>query len=148
IAIVDAYNDPAAEADLKTYSEEFSLPLCTKANGCFAQVSQESGAPLPFPKTSAELEALEASPNAEAKEEAEEIAGWGVEISLDIESAHATCQTCRILLVEANNPATTNLTAAELHAEALGPSVISNSWGAAEQGVEAASDLQPPFNDP
>jgi len=148
IAIVDAYNDPAAEADLKTYSEEFSLPLCTKANGCFAQVSQESGAPLPFPKTTAELEALEASPNTEAKEEAEEIAGWGVEISLDIESAHATCQTCRILLVEANNPATPNLTAAELHAEALGASVISNSWGAAEQGVEAASDLQPPFNDP
>jgi hypothetical protein len=148
IAIVDAYNDPTAEADLKTYSEEFSLPLCTKANGCFSQVSQKSGAPLPFPKTTAELEALEASPSEEAKEEAEEVAGWGVEISLDIESAHATCQTCHIVLVEANTPATEDLAAAELRAEALGANVISNSWGAAEQGIEPASDLHAPFNDP
>ncbi len=148
IAIVDAYNDPTAEADLKTYSEEFSLPLCTKANGCFSQASQKSGAPLPFPKTTGELEELEASPSEEVKEEAEEIAGWGVEISLDIESAHATCQTCHIVLVEANTPATQDLTAAESRAEALGASAISNSWGAAEQGIEPASDLQPPFNDP
>jgi hypothetical protein len=148
IAIVDAYNDPTAEADLKTYSEEFSLPLCTKANGCFSQVSQESGAPLPFPKTTAELEELEGSSTTATKEQGEEVAGWGVEMSLDIESAHATCQTCHIVLVEANTPATEDLTAAELRAEALGATVISNSWGAAEEGIEAASDQKAPFNDP
>ena len=104
IAIVDAYNDPRAEADLKTYSEEFGLPLCTAENGCFSKVSQETGEPLPFPKTVKELEEAKASPSEEAKEEAEEAAGWAVEISLDIESAHATCQSCRILLVEADSP--------------------------------------------
>jgi len=148
IAIVDAYNDPAAEADLKTYSEELGLPLCTKANGCFSQVSQEAGAPLPFPESVAELEELEESPSPEVREEAEEAAGWGVEITLDIESAHATCQSCHIVLVEAASPATEDLTQAELRAEALGATVISNSWGAAEEAIEATSDQHAPFDDP
>ena len=148
IAIVDAYNDPAAEADLQAYSEEFGLPLCTKANGCFNQVSQEAGAPLPFPATTAELEAMWESPDEEVKEEAEEVAGWGTEISLDIETAHATCQSCHILLVEANDPANENLLEAESRAEALGATVISNSWGTAEQFIEPASDQHAPFNDP
>ncbi len=148
IAIVDAYNDPAAEADLQAYSEEFGLPLCTEANGCFKQVSQKSGAPRPFPETTAELEALWESPVEEEKEEAEEIAGWGTEISLDIETAHATCQSCHILLVEADDPANENLIAAESRAEALGASVISNSWGTAEGFIEPASDQHAPFYDP
>jgi len=148
IAIVDAYNDPNAEADLKSYSEEFGLPLCTKANGCFSQVSQKAGAPLPFPETTAELEALWESPLKEEKEEAEEIAGWGTEISLDIETAHATCQSCHILLVEANNPANENLIAAETRAETLGATVISNSWGTSEGFIEPSSDQHAPFNDP
>ena len=40
IAIVDAYNDLGAEADLKVYDEEFGLPACSAANGCFEQVNQ------------------------------------------------------------------------------------------------------------
>ncbi len=148
IALVDAYNDPTAEADLQTYSEEFSLPLCTASDGCFTKVSQSPGTALPFPATTGELEALETSPSEEAKEEAEEVAGWGVEMSLDIESAHATCQSCHIVLVEASTPSTEDLRAAESRAEALGATEISNSWGASELGIEPASDLQPPFDDP
>jgi hypothetical protein len=34
----------------------------------------------------------------------EEATGWGLEISLDIEVAHATCESCEILLVEAGAP--------------------------------------------
>ena len=148
IAIVDAYNDPRAEADLKTYSEEFGLPLCTAGNGCFSQVSQKNGKALPFPKTVKELEEAKASPSEATKEEAEEAAGWGTEISLDIESAHATCQNCKIVLVEADTPANEDLIAAELRAESLGATVISNSWGTAEQAIEAAGDEHLPFNDP
>jgi hypothetical protein len=42
IALVDAYNDPTAEADLKVFDEQFRLPECTGAagNGCFEQVNQ------------------------------------------------------------------------------------------------------------
>jgi hypothetical protein len=35
IALVDAYDDPNAEADLGTFNTEFKLPACTTANGCF-----------------------------------------------------------------------------------------------------------------
>src|SRR5450755_1092244 len=44
IAIVDAYDDPNAEADLGTFSTQFHLPACTTANGCFKKVKQ-SGTP-------------------------------------------------------------------------------------------------------
>jgi hypothetical protein len=56
VALVDAYNDPTAEADLKAYDEEFGLPECTTGDGCFKQVNQsgETGKP-PFPKTTKEL---------------------------------------------------------------------------------------------
>jgi hypothetical protein len=146
IALIDAYNDPRAEADLKTYSEEFGLPACTAGNGCFKQVGQSAGGPLPFPKTVEELEHAFANPAEEA--EAEEAAGWGAEISLDIESAHATCQNCKIMLVEANTPSTEDLTAAEARAEQLGATEISNSWGAREEFVPPAAAEQLPYNDP
>ncbi|HXB14178.1 MAG TPA: S53 family peptidase [Solirubrobacteraceae bacterium] len=148
IAIVDAYNDPTAEADLKTYSEEFELPLCTSAGGCFTKVGQKAGGGLPFPKTVKELETAKASANEATKEEAEAANGWAVEISLDIESAHATCQSCKIALVEANSPANEDLVAAELRAETLHPNVISNSWGTDELSIEPASDEHAPFDDP
>src|SRR5665213_1969169 len=47
VAIVDAYDDPSAEADLAVYRAAFGLPACTTANGCFRQVNQrgQTGAP-------------------------------------------------------------------------------------------------------
>ncbi|HEX9482626.1 MAG TPA: S8 family serine peptidase [Solirubrobacteraceae bacterium] len=146
IALIDAYNDPNAEADLNKYSEEFGLPACTAENGCFEQVGQSAGGPLPFPETAEELEAAFANPAEE--EEAEEAAGWGAEISLDIESAHATCQSCKIMLVEADTPSIEDLTAAETRAEELGATEISNSWGAPEEFVSPAAAEQLPYNDP
>lgn len=133
IALVDAYNDPTAEADLATYAKEFGLPACTAEDGCFEQVNQEgaSGDP-PFPKTVKELEsALKGSKRAEA----EEAIGWSVEISLDIETAHAVCESCHIVLVEADTSSYGNLEAAENAAASLGASEISNSWGGPECAV-------------
>ncbi len=55
IALVDAYNDPKAEADLRVYSNAFGLPAIHKCSGsesgCFEQVSQTGTGNLPFPKT-------------------------------------------------------------------------------------------------
>ena len=148
IALVDAYNDPTAEADLATYSTTFGLPECTTANGCFKKVG-ETGleGSLPFPKTVAELETAEAG-GAGAKEEAEAAIGWGAEISLDIESAHATCPNCHILLVEANTTSYADLEKAEKTAETLGATEISNSWGGPEEAVTVGHDGSGPFNDP
>ena len=48
---MDAYNDPTAEADLKSYSEEFGAAALHHRNGCFKQVNQNGeAAPLPFPE--------------------------------------------------------------------------------------------------
>jgi hypothetical protein len=145
IALVDAYNDLTAEEDLEAYDTEFGLPKCTKGNGCFTKVNQRGEtATLPFPATAEELKKANKGSPGEV-EEAEEAEGWTVEISLDIETAHATCQNCRIALVEANSPSYANLDAAETAAVALPATEVSNSWGgpecgAGEGGVECVSD--------
>jgi hypothetical protein len=43
IAIVNAFNNPNAEADLAVFTKTFNLPSCTTANGCFKQVDQDGG---------------------------------------------------------------------------------------------------------
>jgi subtilase family protein len=147
VALVDAYNDPNAEADLAAYGLAFGVPgECTTANGCFEQVNQngQPGNP-PFPKTTAELEAARKGTLAQ-KEEASEAEGWGLEISLDIEVARAICQSCRILLVEANSSSYQDLEQAEHAAIALGATAISNSWGGQE--VTPEMEASGPFNNP
>jgi subtilase family serine protease len=150
IALVDAYNDPTAEADLNAYSEEFGLPACTKESGCFTQVNQNGNAApgaLPFPKTVLALEAAQSGTKGE-KEEAAEAAGWGVEISLDMETAHAICESCNIVLVEASSTSYASLEAAESTAAALGATEISNSWGGPEVGETPSAESSSPFNHP
>lgn len=146
VAVVDAYNDPTAETDLAAYDEEFGLPACTAGNGCFRQVNEngETG-DLPFPKTDKELEAARKGARA-TREEAEEATGWGLEISLDIEVAHATCQNCEIVLVEANAPSYEDLEVAEKSAAALGAGEISNSWAGPEEGETRELENAGPFN--
>ena len=146
VALVDAYNDPTAEADLKAYDEEFALPACTAGNGCFKQVNQngEAGNP-PFPKTTKELETARKGSRA-AREEAEEATGWDLEISLDIEVTHATCESCEILLVESNSPSYEDLEDAEKSAATLGAGEISNSWAGPEVGETPELESASPFN--
>ena len=111
IAIVDAFDDPTAEADLRVYSEQFGLPLCTTENGCFKKVNQK-GEASPLPKTDG---------------------GWAGEISIDVQMAHAICQSCRILLVESKTEEFSDLGAAVNTAANLGAGVVSNSYGGTEE---------------
>ena len=73
-----------------------------------------------------------------ACKEVVEADGWAIEISTDIEVAHAVCQNCKILLVEADSAEFPNLEEAERSAVVLGATEISNSWG----GSEPATDSQ------
>ena len=159
IAIVDAYNDLGAEAGLKVYDEAFSLPECSSANGCFEQVNQnDEKGKLPFPASVGERhEAESLCEDASAPESESEAAcatveladGWSLEMSLDIEMAHAICQNCHIVLVEAQESTTASLDVAEQTAArprgdgGVGAGEISNSWG----GGEPASDSEV-FNHP
>lgn len=159
IAIVDAYNDLGAEADLKVYDEEFALPACSTTNGCFEQVNQKGErGKLPFPSSVQERHAAEllcedatalGNEREAACEAVEEADGWSLEMSLDIEMAHAICQNCHIVLVEAENSGYTSLEAAEGTAVrprgggGVGAGEVSNSWGGGEPPSESEA-----FNHP
>ncbi len=111
VAIVDAYDNPNVEQDLAVYRAAFGLPACTTANGCFRKVDQRGGTRYP-----------EGDP------------GWGVEIALDVQAVSASCRTCKILLVEADDSEFESIGAAENTAVRLGAAVVSNSYGGAEFG--------------
>ena len=116
IAIVDAFDDPTAEADLNTFSQQYGLPACTTANGCFKKVNQSGGSSYP-----------------------RKDAGWALEISLDIQWAHAIAPGAKILLVEGSSNSFTNLLAAEDYAKTHAQ-YVSNSWGGPESSGEASND--------
>jgi subtilase family serine protease len=122
IAIVDAMDDPTADADLGTYRSQFGLSPCTTANGCFRKVNQ-NGAASPLPATDS---------------------GWALEISLDLDMASAICPNCHILLVEASSASFANLGTAVNQAASLGANAISNSYGGNDQRDATNS----PYNHP
>jgi subtilase family serine protease len=108
VAIVDAYNDPTAEADLGVYRSQYGLSACTTANGCFKKVDQNGG--TSYPKTDG---------------------GWAQEISLDLDMVSAVCPKCKIVLVEAKSASFADLGAAENTAARLAK-VVSNSYGGSD----------------
>ncbi|HLY34764.1 MAG TPA: S53 family peptidase [Jatrophihabitantaceae bacterium] len=124
VAIVDAYDDKTAEADLGVYRSFYGLSSCTTANGCFKKVNQ-NGVQGSYPANNP---------------------GWALEISLDIEMVSAVCPTCHILLVEATNNQNANLYKAVDTAVALGASVVSNSYGGSETSTDPSSNVH--FNHP
>jgi subtilase family serine protease len=113
IAIVDAYDDPTAESDLAVFSNQFGLPLCT---GCFKKVDQTGGTSYPRKDS-----------------------GWALEISLDIQWAHAIAPGAKILLVEASSNSFADLLAAEDYARG-NAQYVSNSWGGSEFSGESSYD--------
>ncbi|HEY0515788.1 MAG TPA: IPT/TIG domain-containing protein, partial [Solirubrobacteraceae bacterium] len=62
--------------------------------------------------------------------------GWASEISIDVQTAHAICPGCHILLVEANSEKFADLGTAVNAAAKLGATVISNSYGGSEEGSD------------
>ena len=104
VAIVAAYNDPTIAADLAAFDKQYGLA----APASFKKVSQ-TGSTSVLPATDA---------------------GWALEISLDVEWAHAIAPAASLLLVEATTSSLNNLnTAIDYAAKQTGVSVISNSWG-------------------
>ena len=111
VAVVDAYDDPTAEADLAVYDAQFGLPDCTSANGCFRKVNQQ-GEAAPLPKVDG---------------------GWASEISIDVQMAHAICQNCKVLLLETKSAEFSDLGAGVNAAVEMGATEVSNSYGATEE---------------
>jgi subtilase family serine protease len=113
IAIIDAYDDPNIQNDVDVFSTQFGLPLTS--SGYFTKYKMASSIPAN--------------------------SGWGLEISLDIEWAHAIAPKANILLVEAASSSITNLLAAVDYARNRSDVVaISMSWGANEFSGETSYD--------
>jgi subtilase family serine protease len=116
IAIVDAYNDPNIQKDLTTFDAGYKAGWTLPAPPSFAVVNETGGSSLPSGNSS-----------------------WGVEISLDVEWAHAMAPAANILLVEASSNSDADLFAAVKYA-AQNASVVSMSWGGGESTSQATYD--------
>lgn len=116
VAIVDAYDDPTAAADLAVYRAQYGLPAC--GTGCFTKVNQ-TGQQSGYPRADT---------------------GWSAEISLDLDMVSAICPGCRILLVEATSATQSDLGTAVNEAVKLGAKFVSNSYGSGEFAGETAAD--------
>lgn len=115
IGVVDAYDDANAENDLGVFSKKFSLPSCTTSNGCFRKVYSNGR-----------------KPGANSN--------WCVEISLDIEWAHAIAPQAKIVLIEAPSNNLSDLLSAVDVAVRNGASTVSMSWTAGEISSERNLD--------
>lgn len=108
VALIDAYDDPKALAELDAFDKYYGLPRETAKS--FRKVNQAGkAAPLPA-----------------------EDDGWSGEIALDIEAVRAVCHKCHILLVEADSDGDSDLAHGVDAAAKLGATEISNSYGSAE----------------
>jgi subtilase family serine protease len=108
VAIVDAYDDPNASADLTQYRSFFGV-TCPTGGNCLTKVDEHGGNNLPAADS-----------------------GWSQEISLDLDMVSAICPKCHILLVEAASASFADLGQAAQTAASLGATAISNSYGGGE----------------
>jgi hypothetical protein len=118
VAVVDAYNDPDAAANLAIYRAHYGLPAC--GAGCFRRVNEE-GQASPLPKSAGR-------------------SGWATEESLDLDMVSAICPNCHILLVEAKSGSLANLGKSVDAAVALGAKFVSNSYSSPDTASETADD--------
>jgi subtilase family serine protease len=117
IAIVDAFHDPNALADLNHWNSQYGYPqlsTCTslqQAGACFEQADPQG------------------TPSVNK--------GWVLEESLDIEWAHAEAPGAKLVLVEAGSASNADLFGAAQYAgSTLGATEVSMSFG----GTDAAGD--------
>jgi kumamolisin len=137
IAIVDAYDDPNAFADLQFFSAQFGLTPITPST--FKVVFAPHGGFPPGSCVGPATRPPSALPT-----------GWDVEESLDIEWAHAMAPSATLYLVEAQSNSLLDLfcavTVASNLVNAAGGGEVSMSWGSGEFNGETIGD--PVFTTP
>ena len=132
IAIIDAYDNPKfvsrnnkadvnqdpnfLASDLHQFDVQFGLP---EPAGFFTKVDETGGTSYPTGDT-----------------------GWGTEIALDVEWAHAIAPGAKIILIEANTPDDSDLfnSAAVWARDSSGAEVVSMSFGGSESSDDITTD--------
>jgi subtilase family serine protease len=117
IAIIDAYDAPNINSDLSAFNAAFGLKTTDGKGNPIVTKATPGG-------TTPAYNSL-----------------WAMEITLDVEWAHAMAPGAHILLVEASSSSVSSLMAAVDYARNYaGVSVISMSWGAGEFSTETGYD--------
>jgi hypothetical protein len=119
VALVAAFDDPNAEADLATYRQQFGLPACTAGNGCFTKVDQNGGTSYPQPNSY-----------------------WAGEISMDLDMLSAVCPDCHLILVEAKDTLIQDIGTAVNTAVSLGATSVAEGAAGFEEPDETQLDQQ------
>ena len=131
IAIVDAFDDPNAYADLQYFSKQFGLVAITPSSFQVVFAPHGDVAPGSCAGTATR------PPSARGT-------GWDVEESLDIEWAHAMAPLATLYLVEAQSNSYRDLlcavTVASNLVRAAGGGEVSMSWGSGEFPAETTFD--------
>ena len=132
IAIVDAYDDPNAYADLQAFSGQFSVLGINPSS--FVVVFAPSGGATPGSCT-----------GAATRPPVDPTGGWEIEESLDIEYAHSMAPGAKLYLVEAQSNSDADLycavTVASNLVQAAGGGEVTMSWGEGEFPQETTDDI-------
>jgi MYXO-CTERM domain-containing protein len=112
VAVVAAFGYPNIESDLATYRSQFSLSPCTLDSGCLTVLNQ-SGQMSPLPPVGS----------------GQDGAGWMVQTALALDMVSATCPSCKLLVVEANEDSHDDLILAHVAAANTGAKVIIETFG-------------------
>jgi hypothetical protein len=110
VAVVSAYRDPDAAANLAVYRSHYKLGACTVASGCL-RIRNEHGGTGGLPAANST---------------------WAMLQTVQLDAISALCPKCRLLLVEAASTSVTDLGTAENAAVAAGARFDANGWGMLE----------------
>lgn len=130
IYIIAAKHAPNAFDDLSRFNTKFGLPACTSlaisstAKLPLAAATVGSGCTFSVVYASSAAKLNSTPPTYDA--------GWASEMSLDVQWSHATAPMARIILIEATDASVGALLGAIGVANAMGPGVVSMSFGGGE----------------
>ncbi|OYU46209.1 MAG: peptidase S53 [Burkholderiales bacterium PBB4] len=137
IYVIGAKHNPNVAAELAAFNQRFGLPTCTTL-----AIPATTKLPLvAAPTTGCQLSvAYSTAAGALTSTVPAYEVGWATEMALDVQWAHATAPLARIILVEAPDASLNNLLGAIQLANAMGPGVVSMSFGSLEGSWTASAD--------
>jgi subtilase family serine protease len=128
IYVIAAKHDPKIVNELAAFNTKFQLPPCSTVT-----IAATQSLPLPAASNSScEFAVVYSSGTGMTSTAPTYDSNWAQEIALDVQWAHATAPLARIILIEASDASTASMLNAVNLANAMGPGVVSMSFGAAE----------------
>jgi hypothetical protein len=129
VAVIAPYDDPDVASDLAAYRAQYGQPPCPQTlsasgpPGCLTEISESGALITPGSGT---------APAANAS--------WALQTSAQLDAVSATCPNCKILLVEVNSPAITDIGAGVNFAADLSAQVITIGVAQPETGTDPTWD--------